>query len=206
MIDYGRISRAVDHYVGIGYTYIEAPWLVSKSISDITRPEGASEYFVNKGDKTKVFVASGEQSLLYLIVKGYLPLGNYVVVTPCLRDDTWSGSHSKQFMKVELMNFISSTNSSIQPKIVDINQLIDEVTNDALRFMTEESSPFEITCKETQARGSHIKSYDIEANWIEVGSYGYRRHQHIHWIYGTGLAEPRFSNAIRTRRDGISSK
>ena len=36
---------------------------------------------------------------------------------------------------------------------------------------------------------------DIELNGIEIGSYGYRSYKDFHWIYGTALAEPRFSLA-----------
>jgi hypothetical protein len=36
---------------------------------------------------------------------------------------------------------------------------------------------------------------DLTINGIEVGSYGKREFKNIKWIYGTGLAEPRFSIA-----------
>lgn len=39
-------------------------------------------------------------------------------------------------------------------------------------------------------------SYDLEINNIEVGSYGIRQYKNLFWVYGTGLAEPRFSQAI----------
>jgi hypothetical protein len=35
--------------------------------------------------------------------------------------------------------------------------------------------------------------YDLELNNIELGSYGVRKYGQLHWVYGTGLAEPRFS-------------
>ena len=41
------------------------------------------------------------------------------------------------------------------------------------------------------------ESYDIESNGIELGSYGIRQHENITWVYGTGLAEPRLSIAIK---------
>lgn len=37
---------------------------------------------------------------------------------------------------------------------------------------------------------------DITFNDIEIGSYGIRQHDNFIWVYGTGLAEPRFSRAI----------
>ena len=41
------------------------------------------------------------------------------------------------------------------------------------------------------------EGYDIVLNGIEVGSYGIRQHENLRWIYGTGIAEPRFSTALK---------
>lgn len=40
---------------------------------------------------------------------------------------------------------------------------------------------------------------DGELNGIEIGSYGYRSYRELHWIYGTGLAEPRFTLAQKSK-------
>ena len=42
------------------------------------------------------------------------------------------------------------------------------------------------------------EGYDLMINGIEVGSYGLRMGNGYEWVYGTGLAEPRFSVAINT--------
>jgi hypothetical protein len=47
---------------------------------------------------------------------------------------------------------------------------------------------------------------DIELGGIELGSYGYRSYGRLHWIYGTGFAEPRFSQAVRKCRKSFDSK
>lgn len=39
---------------------------------------------------------------------------------------------------------------------------------------------------------------DIVFRGIELGSYGIREHKYLKWVYGTGLAEPRFSNVLQT--------
>jgi hypothetical protein len=39
--------------------------------------------------------------------------------------------------------------------------------------------------------------YDIEYNGVEIGSYGIRKTSFLEWIYGTGLAEPRFSRSLK---------
>ena len=42
-------------------------------------------------------------------------------------------------------------------------------------------------------------SGDITADGIELGSYGVRECEFVRWIYGTGLAEPRFSTLLKTQ-------
>jgi len=39
-------------------------------------------------------------------------------------------------------------------------------------------------------------TYDMSINGVEVGSYGIRRCEYLEWIYGTGCAEPRFSQVL----------
>lgn len=54
---------------------------------------------------------------------------------------------------------------------------------------------------------SHVPNsvaYDIEGEfengWIELGSYGARQALFGTWLYGTGLAEPRFSKVLHAPR------
>ena len=78
MINYGYLNQASLIYQEKQYKRIEAPWLVTKAISDITKPADCSSYIVMKDtEKTeKTFVASGEQSFLYLINKDYIHYGS----------------------------------------------------------------------------------------------------------------------------------
>jgi len=41
------------------------------------------------------------------------------------------------------------------------------------------------------------QGFDINYGNIEIGSYGIRSCSFLDWIYGTGLAEPRFSRALK---------
>lgn len=41
---------------------------------------------------------------------------------------------------------------------------------------------------------------DLELGGIELGSYGYREHNDLKWTYATGLAEPRFSQAVALQK------
>lgn len=40
-----------------------------------------------------------------------------------------------------------------------------------------------------------VEGWDIEAGGIELGSYGKRSHASLSWVYGTGVALPRLTQA-----------
>ena len=84
MINYGRLDRSIKYYEENGFKRIESPWTVTKAVSAITKPPGGKDWEIV--GKDKVLVASGEQSFLYLYLKGFLPKGKYQTVTPCFRE------------------------------------------------------------------------------------------------------------------------
>lgn len=86
MIDYQKIANSVVFYESQGYQRVEAPWWVSKEIVDITKPKDITAY--NIKDNNKVLVGSGEQSFLYMFIKGRLPTGKCLTVTPCFRNES----------------------------------------------------------------------------------------------------------------------
>lgn len=182
MIDYSILAYAQAFYSSHGYKYIEVPWLVSKEINDITMPDGVLPYRVIKGEKEKRFIASGEQGFLYLLSKGHLPKGfAYQTTTPCMRNDNFDQTHSKYFMKNELI-FLLTPKSSADEKLT-------EMINHAMKFFSNvgELNPNDLSLVPTAL------GYDINYNGVELGSYGKRQSLMGDWIYGTGVAEPRFS-------------
>lgn len=181
-IDYELLAKAQEYYLKHGYTYIETPWLVSSATSSITAPPDVERYVVTKGSKVKEFVASGEQGFLYLALKGFLPCGDYMTITPCLRNDHFDFTHVKSFMKCELISFFTR-----KPEEDVIQALIAEISTTAQKFFRENGVQ---TIKIRQGQ----YQIDLEtSDDVELGSYGYRSYEGLHWIYGTGLAEPRFS-------------
>lgn len=175
MINYGLIDKALTYYQSRGFQRIESPWTVTKAVSDITRPEGAREWAIE--GKDKVLVASGEQSFLYLYLKGFLPRGKFVTATPCFRDEPFGPFHTKYFMKVELIDTLN----------VNLHG-VDILTGIAMDFFTTlVGDPTLLTT--TAVPGNT----DINYDGIEIGSYGMRACPFLKWVYGTGLAEPRFS-------------
>ncbi len=176
MIDYRKIADAVDYYVEQGYKYIEVPWIAKKETVDITRPDWCREFDTFLG----CLVSSGEQSFLEIRDK-LEDNKKYVCVTPCFRDESVINQLTQNwFLKAELI-IVNPT--SIDMKLTGMKLI-------ARNFFEKYShnSYVEIT----------NEGFDILINGIEVGSYGYREYKDFGWIYGTGCAEPRLSQALRS--------
>ena len=185
MIDYGRLDRSIKFYESKGFQRVEIPWLVTNEISSITKPDNKNEWEVI--GKDKVLVASGEQSFLYQYKKGFLPKGRYMGISPCFRDDVFDQTHSKYFMKNELI-------------ITDnVNTLsLVEVINNCKEFFEKELGD-EVKLIKTQ------EGFDLEYEGIELGSYGIRSCVFLDWIYATGCAENRMSLVKRISEKKKSS-
>lgn len=198
MIDYSRIASAIDFYTNRGFQRIETPWLVSKDIADLTKPLDASTYIVQKDTdrKQKAFVASGEQSFLYLINKGHLPAnGRYQTVTPCLRDDMWDVTHMKNFIKLELIEYTVYDTKQYPLNFNSVN-CVTRMVDQAMDFFSTVVGINNLKVVNTSTKDA--VSFDIELDGVEIGSYGYRNSVFCEWIYGTGIAEPRFSRIVNS--------
>jgi hypothetical protein len=205
-IDYGFLDAALKQYSKLGYQRIEVPWWVTADIANVTKPTGVSASNNYKlSVNGKCLVASGEQSFLYLANKGQLPPGKYQAVTPCFRNEEYDVEHSKQFIKLELIQLMP-------PGEFVKQDLVEHVADDALGLfkslavgsakhcriietgVVDPLAPFptkqlDVVMAITQPDGS--------ARDVELGSYGARRSAFATWIYGTGIAEPRFSKTLR---------
>lgn len=192
MINYGILDSSIKFYEDFGFKRIESPWLVSEDISNITKPDpNIVDYKVEYNGK--VLVASGEQSFLYMFVKGFLPKGRYQTITPCFRKESFTALNSKYFIKNELIDTINVSYESL-----------DDTVNMCLSFF-QKYIP-EVTVVEQKDDRSE-KAYDIVYGPYEIGSYGIRSYMQLEWTYATGVAEPRLSKLIdlRTREaNGIS--
>ena len=184
MIDYGRLDRSASFYESYGFKRIESPWTVTKEVSNITKPPHGTDWEIL--GKNKVLVASGEQSFLYLYLKGFLPKGKYQTITPCFREEPFDKTHTKYFIKNELM-------------------ITDDVSEDSLFYVVGICKQFYE--KELGTKVEFVKTdigIDLEVNGIEIGSYGIRSCEYLDWIYATGLAEPRFTFIKNMIKNGIS--
>jgi len=176
MISYQHLQESIDCFSKHGFKRIETPWLVTDAIDSITRPKNKTAFTVEV--KKKNLVASGEQGFLYLYLKNQLPKGRFQTTTPCFRDDVFDLTHTKYFIKNELI-ITDSVNKTELKKIVELSKTFFDTFFDK-----------KTTIEKTK------EGYDITIKGDELGSYGIRKVEFLTWIYGTACAEPRLSILI----------
>lgn len=186
-VDYAIISEALEFYAAKGYRYIDVPWSVRKEAMELTLPPGAALYpYLDE-----FLVASGEQSFLHMMQDKKIEYGSRLMcVTPCFRREPVHTRYTRPyFMKVELI-FVGSVNPD------DVDLVISHATDFFQRYL-----PKPLKVIETEI------GMDISYGGIELGSYGVRTHQSTGpWVYGTGVAEPRFSQVLSEVPKGYSLK
>jgi hypothetical protein len=196
-ISWRRLARAVEYYESAGYVQVEVPWRVTGEIVWATAPAGATPFITmvnhggipNKVERPDHLVGSAESG--FLAIMEDLKPGYYYSISPCFRDNEEDDLHFCDFMKLELC--IVNPSSGMESR-AGLAQMIST----CLRFFDKEyDRPFDYE-QSTRPKVVRTKDgFDIEANGIELGSYGFREVTISgitnRWIYGTGLAEPRFS-------------
>lgn len=183
-INWMLIGRAIDVYQhAYNYRYVEAPWIVPKSVIEVTLPPGRSGIHCEDG----ALVGSAEQSFIHMMLEGELEVGRYMAATPCFRDEVPEDElHLRRFFKVELIEVL--------PGPTGHEARVQAMAQDALSFFAGTYDALASVIVPTE------QGLDIELHGVELGSYGYREHRGHHWIYGTGIAEPRFSQAVARGR------
>lgn len=177
MIDYGKIAKAIKHYTELGYEYIEVPWLVSQETMNVTAPSDRRLFDTFAGS----LVASGEQS--FIEIRKTLKRGKYLCATPCFRDEqSIDELHRQYFFKVELIN--------VGPRHQGAAAM--QLLFDAWKLF---HNYWPVDTVKTDI------GWDLNIGEVEVGSYGYREHDGFAWAYGTGIAEPRLSQAVVKARE-----
>ena len=169
-------SLAMSHYALKGYRYLTVPELVDKDVLLSTTTEEQVLWYT----KTKGYVGSAEQSFLQLAKEGKLEKGKHQALTDCYRPlDQGLPLHYPRFKKLELIWW----GSSLQENYL-------YVLCDAYDFFVSLTSEDKIKVVETE------EGHDLECNGIEIGSYGIRTFLNTNYIYGTGLALPRFTDTL----------
>lgn len=174
------LLKCINYLTDKGYEMIDVPFYVDKDVSSFTRPEFKKDYHHGNDTSHNVYVASGEQSFLQLIKDGILTSGKYITLTPCVRDEYLSELSDiklKVFMKLEL---ISLTDSLDKAKV-----LLNQILFDMINFYTDYFNITILPIDDT--------SIDLVVNDIELASYGIRNYNGQYYVYGTGIALPRFN-------------
>lgn len=183
-----RLARCQVFWQSRGYQAVSLPWITALAYTEATRPAGGTEQPpLGPG----YLVASGEQSFLQLADRGQLPPAKgYVGWSPCVRQEAgFDATHHLYFLKVELFVPAAGPEALLAVK----EMLLGSV---------------DFNAKELLASGHGLEGlevcdvapnqWDIQLAGIELGSYGLRQHFGIDYVYGTGCAEPRFTQALQT--------
>jgi hypothetical protein len=190
---YKHLIDVIRYYERAGFKWLDVPWVVSEEAINLTRPPwvvGDPPSYVSGGKKLFP-VASAEQSFLQMqldaVDAGQRMTGSYVTMSPCFRNEPVIDElHLPYFMKVELISWDKTTEEDLSKMVAGARLLFeDHLWVDVIH--------------NTDPDPIGIKAYDIVTHYsgIELGSYGIREHGRVgRWLYGTGLAEPRFSTAL----------
>lgn len=190
-IRWDLLSQSLDWYRSKGYQYIEVPWVVQEKAIQVTMPGDRKALETRDG----YLVGSAEQSFIQMMQDNQLAPGRYVACSPCFRDEVEDETHQRYFMKVELIEVF-------QASTFTLHQATAKMVRDAMGFFLS-VIPAPGAFNVTQVG---FNTQDIELNGVEIGSYGFRettlsskRILEHKWVYGTGLALPRFNVAAETK-------
>lgn len=183
-IDWILLAKAVDFYNKSSYFQVETPFAIPDFYHFYTKPHNDQTFVLNDGmfeQNKHELVGSAEQGFIFLLLNNQLDLSKKLFsVTPCFRADNYDKLHQPWFMKLELFHYSSNEND-----LMNMLQLA--------KSFYEKQSDVPVNIIQT---GNN--AYDLEMNNIEVGSYGFRSVEDYTFIYGTGLALPRFSIVLTT--------
>lgn len=173
------LYSAMTYFKNCGYRFITVPMLVDEDIVRLTMPSDR----IPKFHADKCYVGSAEQSIYQLIKEGKDLPPKVLAITPCQRDEeVLDDLHQEIFLKIEL----ACTDNSMSYR---------DIANDVMSFysqFTDKAKIVDFT--------DFDNSCDLEINGIEVGSYGQREYKGRIINFGTGLALPRFTQAIHHGR------
>ncbi len=184
-IDWKILAEAKSFYqsYNYNYNYIDVPWKCNKESYQLTCPYDSSlPEFEFNSTKNGYLVASGEQSFIEMMFNNTIKPGMYQTITPCFREEKeYSDQTRPWFMKLELCHILYDSQS------LDKELLLKLMINMVINFFENYISDLALIPTDI--------GFDLVSSGIELGSYGYRQAGKYEYLYGTGVAEPRFSIA-----------
>lgn len=198
-IDLSRLVSAQKLYESEGFESVHVPWVVEWSAIAATCSDFRLVQPVRQADGSERYlVGSAEQSFLQIMLDQQagrshpnaprLRYGErYQATTPCFRLENEDESHFPYFMKVELFMPIAGT--CREEVVLDMADIFAATAHKVMEALLPYHEEFAAKIVPTE-EGS-----DIIHGELELGSYGIRRNDDFWWVYGTGLALPRFDLA-----------
>lgn len=169
-----------EYYAGLGFQDLPQPWVASLEALHVTIPRGVTP---NDLDGLHL-VGSAEQAFIDCMLSGRMQPGRWQAITPCFRKEpVYDDLHRPYFMKLELIHYMPDMAAAAA-----LETLITQA-HEALGTLLPCGGP-EILVEKTEI------GLDLTLRGQEIGSYGIREHAGHQWVYGTGLAEPRFTTML----------
>lgn len=194
-IDWARVVQAANFYQTVGYKQVDLPWTVDRKFSMATCPDPAFLVESSLGD----LVGSAEQSFIQQDYLGLLGKGKFQAITPCFRrETTLDDLHQPSFLKLELYVNEGDLFAAMREMARGAQTVAMEVVRERA-IATEIMLPAPVL---EEIDGG----LDLTIGGIELGSYGVRSFEHVAWAFGTGLAEPRLSSAIKLLENQANEK
>jgi hypothetical protein len=208
-INYKLLAEAISHYETFGYKQIEVPWIISSDEMRF-RPITDDSFILDKGifcgsvNSPFELIGSAEQSFAWLIAEKLLSPGKYMSVTPCFRSDPEDVFHQRYFMKLELIQFNPAYSFEHPSPVNPFNDFMDMVGNVKRYYesiLNDHREGLQVHYDSHYYMDLDNCSIDLMYNRIELGSYGIRTITDLEdnaftYVYGTGIALPRFSIAM----------
>ena len=193
------LINCIAAYKKLDYQLIDVPYHVPHAYVRATLPEGRVALMHSATDS---YVGSAEQSFLLLSNQGKLKPGErYQALTPCSRDEEPDETHLRVFLKLELFELLRPLGTddhgvkaigNIEKQVINIAQH----AHVAYAALVDEDLQCDLVKTDDDIS---LVSYDLYLGGMEIGSYGVRQMPDStgHYLYGTGLALPRFEQAHR---------
>lgn len=183
-INWTLLGQAQTYYQEKDFLYCEVPYIIPEEYTLLTKPHSDQSFILNNDlfqQQPHELVGSAEQGFIYLLATKQLKANKLITITPCFRTENYGSLHLPWFMKCELFHLSHS--------LEDCHDMI----NIAYNFYSKYCSSKNLHIVQTSEC-----SWDINLNNIEIASFGLRKLSVGTFIYGTGLALPRFDQAKKS--------
>jgi len=179
-----NLARMGACYAELGFQDLPQPWVASHEATHATLPSGVLPCELNG----QILVGSAEQAFIDRMLTHQMPQGRWQATTPCFRNEpVLDALHKPYFIKLELIHYMPSmADAELETMILQVRWVLGTLIPDG--GPTIKIEPTDI-------------GWDLTLHGQEIGSYGIREYAGHRWIYGTGIAEPRFTTIVCQNTD-----